>query len=37
MDCVHEFNLPAYRLLVNGGEFQDVPQLHFHLIAEVKR
>jgi histidine triad (HIT) family protein len=23
----------GYRLLVNGGEYQDVPQLHFHLIA----
>ena len=31
---VNEFKLPAYRLIVNGGEFQDVPQLHFHLVAE---
>ena len=31
---VQEFKLPAYRLIVNGGEFQDVPQLHFHLISE---
>lgn len=31
---VEEFKLPAYRLIVNGGEFQDVPQLHFHLISE---
>ena len=31
---VHEFKLPAYRLVVNGGEFQDFPQLHFHLISE---
>ena len=31
---VNEFKLPAYRLIVNGGEFQDVPQLHFHLISE---
>ena len=31
---VDEFKLPAYRLIVNGGEFQDFPQLHFHLIAE---
>ena len=23
----------GYRLVVNGGEFQDVPQLHFHLIS----
>ena len=32
---VQEFKLPAYRLIVNGGEFQDVPQLHFHLISNV--
>jgi histidine triad (HIT) family protein len=31
---VQEFKLPAYRLIVNGGEFQDFPQLHFHLISE---
>lgn len=23
----------GYRLIVNGGEYQDVPQLHFHLIS----
>lgn len=34
---VEEFKLPAYRLVVNGGEFQDVPQLHFHLISDVER
>ena len=30
-----EFNLErgGYRLIVNGGEYQDVPQLHFHLIS----
>ena len=33
---VNEFQLPAYRLIVNGGEYQDFPQLHFHLIAEVR-
>jgi diadenosine tetraphosphate (Ap4A) HIT family hydrolase len=33
---VEEFKLPAYRLIVNGGEFQDFPQLHFHLIADVE-
>jgi histidine triad (HIT) family protein len=33
---VDEFQLPAYRLIVNGGEYQDVPQLHFHLIGEVQ-
>lgn len=30
---VEEFQLPAWRLIVNGGEFQDFPQLHFHLIS----
>jgi histidine triad (HIT) family protein len=30
---VDEFQLPAYRLIVNGGEYQDFPQLHFHLIS----
>ena len=23
----------GYRLIVNGGEYQDLPQLHFHLVA----
>jgi len=32
---VTEFKLPAYRLIVNGGEYQDFPQLHFHLISET--
>jgi histidine triad (HIT) family protein len=31
---VEEFHLPAYRLIVNGGEYQDFPQLHFHLISD---
>ena len=31
---VTEFQLPAYRLIVNGGEYQDFPQLHFHLISD---
>lgn len=31
---VNEFHLSAYRLIVNGGEYQDFPQLHFHLISE---
>ena len=30
---VDEYRLPAYRLIVNGGEYQDFPQLHFHLIS----
>jgi histidine triad (HIT) family protein len=33
---VEEFHLSAYRLIVNGGEYQDFPQLHFHLIADVQ-
>ena len=32
---VDEFHLSAYRLIVNGGEDQDFPQLHFHLISDV--
>jgi len=32
---VEEFHLSAYRLIVNGGEYQDFPQLHFHLVANV--
>ena len=33
---VAEYHLEArgYRLICNGGENQDVPQLHFHLISE---
>ena len=34
-NLVNEFQLSAYRLIVNGGEYQDFPQLHFHLISEV--
>jgi histidine triad (HIT) family protein len=32
---VHEFGLETtgYRLVVNGGSYQDVPVLHFHLIS----
>lgn len=32
---IEEFQLPAYRLIVNGGEYQDFPQLHFHLVSDV--
>lgn len=32
---VKEFNLKAYRLIVNGGEYQDFPHLHFHLISDL--
>ena len=33
---VREFDLErrGYRLIANGGSFQDVPILHFHLVAE---
>jgi histidine triad (HIT) family protein len=31
---VDEYELKAYRLIVNGGEYQDFPQLHFHLVSE---
>jgi len=32
---VEELNLQerGYRLIVNGGKYQDFPQLHFHLIS----
>ncbi|HND92597.1 MAG TPA: HIT domain-containing protein [Anaerolineales bacterium] len=32
---VNEFQLKAYRLIVNGGEYQDFPHLHFHLISDT--
>lgn len=28
-----ELELSAYRLIVNAGDYQDVPQLHFHLVS----
>ena len=33
---VEEYHLSAYRLIVNGGGYQDFPQLHFHLVSDVK-
>jgi histidine triad (HIT) family protein len=30
---VAEYQLPAYRLIVNGGEYQEFPLLHFHLVS----
>lgn len=33
---VDEFQLKAYRLIVNGGEYQDFPHLHFHLVSNVE-
>src|SRR6185503_7369746 len=32
---VEAYHLAAYRLIVNGGDYQDFPQLHFHLISDV--
>jgi histidine triad (HIT) family protein len=34
---IADFQLPAYRLIVNGGEYQHFPQLHFHLVSDVPR
>jgi histidine triad (HIT) family protein len=31
---VEEFQLSSWRLIVNGGENQDFPHLHFHLISD---
>ena len=36
-ELVKQFKLPAYRLVVNGGEYQDFPQLHFHLISDPEK
>lgn len=35
---VKQFNLAenGYRLIVNGGKYQDFPYLHFHLISGVE-
>jgi histidine triad (HIT) family protein len=33
---VKEFHLQAYRLIVNGGGYQDFPQLHFHLVSDAR-
>ena len=31
---VEKLNLTGYSLVCNGGAYQDVPHLHFHLIAD---
>jgi len=35
-NLVERFNLEAYgyRLIVNGGKYQIIPQLHFHLVSD---
>ncbi len=35
-NLVDEFHLSAYRLIVNGGEYQEFPHLHFHLVSQVE-
>lgn len=31
---IAEFNLEGgYRLIANGGRYQDIPHLHFHLVS----
>jgi histidine triad (HIT) family protein len=32
----HDLAKGGYRLIVNGGKYQDFPQLHFHLISDVR-
>jgi histidine triad (HIT) family protein len=32
---VTEHHLSGYRLVVNGGEYQEFPHLHFHLISDA--
>ena len=32
---VEECHLKAFGLIVNGGEYQDFPHLHFHLISDI--
>jgi histidine triad (HIT) family protein len=34
---VNEYHLPAYRLVVNGGGYQEFPHLHFHLVSDAAR
>lgn len=31
---VEQYRLPAYRLIVNGGAYQEFPHLHFHLVSD---
>ncbi len=34
---VEQLDLEGYRLICNGGTYQDVPLLHFHLVAESEQ
>lgn len=31
----HELDAHGYRLIVNGGSYQEVPHLHFHLVSRL--
>jgi len=33
-NLVDKFQLTAYRFIVNGGAYQDFPQLHVHLVSD---
>ena len=34
---MEEYHLPGYRVIVNAGEYQEFPHLHFHLISHDVR
>jgi diadenosine tetraphosphate (Ap4A) HIT family hydrolase len=31
---MEEYHLDGYRVIVNAGDYQEFPHLHFHLISE---
>ena len=31
----YDLEEPGYRLIANGGRYQDIPHLHFHLISNL--
>ena len=43
LHCVNELvielglEVRGYRLIVNGGAYQDIPELHFHLVSGESR
>lgn len=32
----HSLDESGYRIILNGGSYQEVPQLHFHLVADKR-
>jgi histidine triad (HIT) family protein len=34
---IKQFDLKSYRLILNGGDYQEIGQLHFHLISDEDR